>query len=345
MYHGELATLDLLGREMPIWPQIPRAGGRYVKDGVIFEASPEEQAFQRWSEGRFDDLERLNATAWRKGLEELDLAAVAKEVRELGFNPQRTKTLADVKKAAVELANGTANPYARLALIAQFLRLPPALYAQTVRRWNRSSVNTLPEFAPYAAHVLSVEMFFQIALGAGLIGSERPSNRTDIAYLFYLPLCMAFVSSDKLHRNTAPLFMGPNQEFIWGADLKAALKTINAHFLQLPEEVREQGISSFAGRPPPDNLVADLWDRHLRSGYRDEKPAAMTPEQSAALVARLKEFTKRQTAPDQQPLRHEDVQMMALQRMVKRKRGSWWQVPKGLKGESEDDSDTPSAPK
>jgi hypothetical protein len=62
----------------------------------------------------------------------------------------------------------------------------------------------LNEFAPYAAHVVTVELFLQFALAAHLIASNRPSNRTDIAYLFYLPFCTLFASSDNLHRRTAP---------------------------------------------------------------------------------------------------------------------------------------------
>jgi hypothetical protein len=49
------------------------------------------------------------------------------------------------------------------------------------------------------------------------------------------------VSSDKLHRKTAPLFTRPNQEFVWGHDLKPALKAVNDHFLELPEAERERG--------------------------------------------------------------------------------------------------------
>jgi hypothetical protein len=44
------------------------------------------------------------------------------------------------------------------------------------------------------------------------------------------------VSSDDLHRRCAPLFLRPDQEFVWGIDMKPALKAVNAHFLQLPEE-------------------------------------------------------------------------------------------------------------
>ena len=67
-------------------------------------------------------------------------------------------------------------------------------------------------------------MFFQIALGAGLIGTERPSNRIDIVYLFYLPFSQVFVSTDNLHRRAAAFFLRTDQSFIWGPDLKAHLK-------------------------------------------------------------------------------------------------------------------------
>ena len=123
-----------------------------------------------------------------------------------------------------------------------------------------------------------------MALGAGLIGGERPSNRTDIAYLFYLPFSMMFVSSDKLHRQTAPLFMRSEQAFVWGQDLKAALKAVNEHFLKLPEEEREKGISAFAHAPPAGNLVADLWDKFLRKGYRDGTEGQDGPRERRRLI-------------------------------------------------------------
>jgi hypothetical protein len=179
-----------------------------------------------------------------------------------------------------------------------------------------------------------VELFFQIALGAGRIGAERPSNRTDIAYLFYLPFAMTFVSSDKLHRNTAPLFMRPDQSFVWGPDLKAALKSINEHFLKLPEAERENGISAIAHALPPGNLVADLWDKFMRKGYRDEPHVKMAPEKEAELVKRAKAFRKQPTAAGP-GVGMEDPEMVSVERRVRRRRGSWWQVPKDLKDEED----------
>jgi hypothetical protein len=140
-----------------------------------------------------------------------------------------------------------------------------------------------------------------------------------------LPFCTLFVSSDDLHRKCAPLFLRRDQEFIWGIDLKPALKNINAHFLRLPEEERDRGISAFAHAPPPGNLVSDLWDRHLRPGYRDEKPITPNPAMDAELVKLFKEFREQPTlevAEDEE--RHE---MISVPHTVRHKRGSWWQLP------------------
>jgi hypothetical protein len=299
-----------------------------VKSGVVFDQAPEEEAFQRWRKGEFHEVEQLAASSWRKALGELDLAAIGKEMRALGFTQKACKTLQDAKAIADAMVNGTNNPYALLALAVQFFHIPQHLHASIARAWNYTGRRPLPEFAPYAAYALTVEIFFQVALGAGLIGSERPSNRTDIAYLFYLPFSMVFVSSDDLHRRSTPLFMRPDQAFAWGIDVKQALRAINDHFLLLPEEELEKGISAFAHSPPEGNLVAELWDRFMRTGYRDEEPVKMNPEGEAALVKRLIEFSEQPTLSQGEMTAEEDVKMISVSRTVRKKRGSWWQLPK-----------------
>ena len=51
-HHGTLLWADLHGQKVPMDGRIPRAGGRYVtldgKQGVIYERTPEEEAFARW---------------------------------------------------------------------------------------------------------------------------------------------------------------------------------------------------------------------------------------------------------------------------------------------------------
>jgi hypothetical protein len=325
-FHRDLVINDLVGNHIQLRPQIPRPGGRPVKSGIVFDQTPVEEAFSRWKDSKFDDVERITAAYWRKALEELDLVAVQKELRSLGFTPNNFKSLLEVKRVADALVGGTDRPYDRLTLAVHFFQIPHHLHGRIIRAWQMSGKRTLGEFAPYAAYTLAVEIFFQIALGAGLIGGERPSNRTDIAYLFYLPFAMVFVSSDNLHRNLAPLFMRADQAFIWGIDLKAGLKATNEHFLKLPEDERNKGISAFADTPPPGNVISDVWDRFMRKGYRDELSIKMDPEEEKQLVAKLKAFTKQTTLSAGEV--NDDPEMVSVVRKVRHKRGSWWQLPK-----------------
>jgi hypothetical protein len=316
--------------------QIPRPGGRMVQSGVVFDRSPEEEAFSRWREGRFREVERITAAAWRKTLDELDLVSVQKELRAIGFTQKVCKTLADAKAIADALGAATNNPYAQLALVMQFFHVPGELHPRIAERWQRSPRQKFSDFAPYAAYALTVEIFFQVALGAGLIGGERPSDRTDIAYLFYLPFCMILISSDDLHRRASPLFMREDQSFVWGQDLKVDLKSINTHYLHLPESERDKGILSFAKFPPDGSMVADLWDRFMRKGIRDEEPVKMSPDAEAALVARLKAFSQQPTLRDVEGASPDEPEMISVHRMVRHRRGSWWQLPKDYKEPSDD---------
>ena len=103
-------------------------------------------------------------------------------------------------------------------------------------------------------HMFSVDFFFHLAIAADLISRVRPEgkadNKVDIAYLYYLPFCMVFVSSDNLHKRVVPLFLRPDQSFVEGPDLKADLKRIDDYYTQLPKEQTDQGVYKFATSPP-----------------------------------------------------------------------------------------------
>jgi hypothetical protein len=183
------------------------------------------------------------------------------------------------------------------------------------------------------AFVLTIEVFFHIALAAGLISPVRASNRTDIAYLFYLPFCIAFVSSDRLHRNTAPLFLRPDQEFVWGIDLKADLAHLDAHYkASLSEAERERGLIGLVGAPPADGgyLTTELWKRHLRpEALRDRNGAeGMSAEAKAKLVEELSAITE--GTPVGADIDEDAIETVSIERRVGKRKGSWWQLPKDL---------------
>ena len=212
-HHGKLVLGDMLGNAPPMNGQVPIAGGREVEvegeRGFVFDESPEAQAFSRWQQGEFLDVERGAAKLWRVALASLNLARIAENMRALGIDPTTCRSLDEAHAAAINLIRGQEKGYERLILALHALQIPGPRHAEIVARWAQTDARPLIEFAPYAAHVLSVEMFFQFALGARLIGAERASNRVDVAYLYYTPFCNIFISSDRLQRDALPISCHP----------------------------------------------------------------------------------------------------------------------------------------
>lgn len=343
-YHGTMCLGELMGHPVPMTGQIPVFGGRHVKAdgkrGVVFDETPEAQAFSRWQRGEFQQVERQHAHAWREALRTLDLPALAEKFQALGINGKNCNSLAAVKEIAAGIVRSKEKPFDRIALAFNLLGIPRQYHTQIIQRWSIVGYPAFSDYAPYVAHVLEVEIFFQIALAAHHISSERASNRADIAYLFYLPFCTAFVSGDNLHRRCAPLFQRKDQEFLWAPDLKADLKQANAHFYTFPEDVKAKGIMAFAHRPPggDDSLMVQLWDHHLsgwRNGFADS--IITEPVRNVKLAEEIKRMSQsKPLSPDEIDFDSKDADSVAIQRMVTKRRGNWWQLPADLT--SEDDS-------
>ena len=205
-----------------------------------------------------------------------------------------------------------------------------------LQRWSIDQFRPLAEYSPYAAHVLVVELFFQIALAANLISAERPSNRIDVAYLCYLPFSTVFISSDKVHRKCAPVFLRNNQEFVWGPDLKRDLGRVNNEFSKLAPAELEKGLMNFARAPlgEPTDLIVALWDRHTPNWRTPrDTPVPMAREEKKKLLEHLRLLTDASTEGDAIGLETDDMDQMAIERMVPKKKGSWWLLPRDLKVE------------
>jgi hypothetical protein len=171
-----------------------------------------------------------------------------------------------------------------------------------------------------------------MALAGDLISTERPSNRMDIAYLFYLPFCQVFVSGDKLHRRCAPLFIRHDQEFVWAHDLKADLTRLNAYYSTLPEAERDSGIIKFAYLPPKegDFLTARIYDRFGKHWRQEREEVKLRdPATEKALVDELTAFRKStDTIPDSANFDDRSFNCHSLTRQIHKRKGNWWQLPK-----------------
>ena len=338
-HHATLSLANLMGNPVPMNGQIPISGGRAVKtkdrSGVVFDRSPEAEAFSRWQCGDFRELERLFAHEWRETLKAVDLNQIAKGFRALGIDGRSCKTLEEAQTIASGVAAGRDKPFERMKLAFIFLGIPIRQQRSILERWSIVGYPPLVDYAPYAAYVFTVEVFFQLALAANLISADRASNRLDIAYLYYLPFCMLFISTDRLHQRCTRHFLRPDQEFVWGGELKSDLQKINAHYAALPEAIKEQGIMRFANGPPRDGdfLVTAIWDHHLPKWRetRDEPKMPLDSDTEAAVVRQIKEFTKA-PAVNRSDMNFDprNPDALAIQRLVAKRKGSWWQLPKDL---------------
>ncbi|MGZ0018006.1 hypothetical protein [Nitrosomonas sp. wSCUT-2] len=336
VHHAQLCIANLLGQEAPHLGQVPVAGGRPVrgaggKPGVVFENPPEAEAFARWQRGQFHEIEHDIASNWRAMLSELNLPEIAQRMRTLGINSQTCRSIKEAYGIAAELVHSRREPEQQVGLLFSFVQIPQHLWAPIVHRWSQAGFPPLAEYASYAAHVLMVEIFFQIALAANLISAERPSNRADIAYLFYLPFCHVFVSGDKLHRLCAPEFLRKEQDFVWAPELKGDLARINRELMVTSELERQVGLHKLAPRPPcnSSNIVVALWAKHTPcSAEEDVEKPPMSSETERKLVEHLKSFAKAPTDLEMASISIDELHSVAVERLVPARKGSWWLIPK-----------------
>jgi hypothetical protein len=349
-HHLDLCGPNLMGQAIPMTGQIPMLGGKAVKvedrRGVIFEDRPEAEAFRRWQAEEFLEVERRFAKAWRAGLMAADTLTIEAGLKAMPVDAQTCKTLEQAKALAAEFLTSNSMPHDRIKLTVIALGLPPESEPYIAKEWEKMGFQPLVNYAPYAAHVLTIELFFHIAVQANLV---TPYDKQDIGYLSYLPFSFLFVSSDKLHRQCAPLFLRSDQGFIWGPELKADLAQIVERYKGFSEVEREKGMMKFAPVPPENSLVAKLLNdfgemmnrkeqerlRRLFDKPCVDKPVRNLkpfPEGGAELVMHLNRFRDApELSPEEIDFDTSNPDLLSVQRSVHKQRGSFWQLPKDLK--------------
>jgi hypothetical protein len=344
--HSTLCMGELLGHpvEMRRVPAI--AGGRPVRqsDGkvaVVYDQSPEAKAFDRWQRQRFYELEREFASHWREQLnaaKHAEMAKLAKAALKISASP---KSLEDALAIAKEVVEGKGQRFRTLKTSYALLGLEPRQWNAVLRRWKEMGGLPLPQYAPYTAHCLLVDVFFHVAADKRLISPDRPSNRTDIAYLYYLPFAMMFVSNDRLHKRTAPLFLGAEQQFVSGDELKADLQALDVHYSALPEDEKAQGLFRIASTPPNDDtfLTTRIWKRFGLNVERPAKPFDHNENKEAndrmvVEMNKMVDAAKTQRGGMFSPDELANPDAISIQRFVPLQRGKWRIMPPGVEADS-----------
>jgi hypothetical protein len=274
VHHRELILAELAGSEISMTRRpIIGAGQRVTQPdgsyGVHIERFPEEASLQRWRNHEFLEIEREAARGWRAELAAHDPERMIGLVKDV-LGATKVSGLEELVRFIDSFCASSDDSVVALAL--DVLGVPAKLRMLAANRWLLHGRPPLAEFAPYSTHVFKVDLLYYLGMHRGFISSERASNRVDMAYLYYLPFAMAFVSGDKLHQRTVPLLHGTDQSYVPADELKAALAEIDSYYDGLPDEIKALGVMSFAAWPPSDmdNLVTRLFDEHMRKDWRDE---------------------------------------------------------------------------
>lgn len=341
-YHIDLLINDLLGNtiETDGRPHLP--GGTTVKSdgkiGVNFKLTPEHIAFSRWMDGDFYNVEKDAAGIWRKAVSELNFDNYEDDLLKNSIDYKSCKNLEDASLMAKEFVNKELdNIYYLVKLIFDSFPIPTIFHQQILFYLASNSKKrlSLKNLAPYAAYILSVEVFFKISIVRGFISKDRKSNKIDISYLYYLPFGMIFVSSDKLHKKCALLFLNSNQEFIWGQDLKKGLKEINEYYLALPDEIKEKGLFTIASAPPKDKkfLVSRIWAKYMNFDFNveDEEIIERNPKKDKDLLDKLKRMHSGEEVEGFELL-GSSPDFINMEKSIRKKKGSWYQLPKDFEG-------------
>lgn len=337
-HHTSLLWAEFNGEKITMDGRILRAGGQLVElngqQGVIYQMSQEEEAFNRWQRGEFLDLERQIAKSWRRDVSNVDHSKAYALFRKFYGSIRRPRNLADAKHIADTLIDLIEEELSiRFGL--SLLGVPPEFHDFVIQRWAAAGKPSIGEFAPYFRHMFSVDLFFHLSIAADLISRVRPvgkaDNKVDIAYLYYLPFCMVFVSNDNLHERVVPLFLRNDQTFVKGPELKADLKKIDEHFDKLPDDVKAKGLFKFASYPPEEAcpLLIQLWDKHIPLWRKQKAEHKETPpDLQKALVDMINKAEKESKPinPARQPS-IEDIDYIHISRQIYPKKGKWLRVP------------------
>jgi hypothetical protein len=344
VHHHTIVLAELAGNEQELRGVPIIAGGQPKrtpsgKTAMLFEEFPEAAALNRWRDGEFLEVERGIAKEWRRQLKDLDAdSQIAKLVNILPYGKE-FNTLEALKGYIDEFCSASSQPV--LDLMMDILDVPLPGRSKVIERWSRLGKPAIDVFAPYSIHVFKVDLLFYLGIHRGFISDVRKSNKADMAYLYYLPFCMAFTSGDNLHARTVPLFLKKRQVFLPATELKAALKELNEHYKKLPEEIKELGVMQFCGYPPSslDNLVTQLWDQQMRRDWRaiaeDQERRLLDPDYKPKPKESVKEIMD--NIEEAVPLTGAEARLTAdeadqvyLKRVVPARRGSWRTVSQAV---------------
>ncbi|MBI2604657.1 MAG: hypothetical protein HYW49_01125 [Deltaproteobacteria bacterium] len=295
-----MARANLLGGDVPMTGQIPLAGGKTVRSrdgtyGVIFEEQPEKAILRDWKQGHFSEANRKAAQVIREMDHAVDLSKLQKQIEEQLKNFPKFDKLPELIKWLDDTYFAQASQEFHLRTCALGL-LNQDDTEELIGRWKSRGAPLFAEFCPYAAYFYRCNTIYFVGLGKGLIRTSKKANtHLDMQYIYYLPFCMTFTSSDKFLLEFAKFFVRPNQVIIPGDELKKDLKQAKEFFLNLTEEQKKIHGDEFGSYPPEEGapLTSSIWNKLMapRPKMKDAVPE-FSKDRSDDIVRQINRYLK-----------------------------------------------------
>jgi len=277
--HTVMVQVELLGEEkVPMNGQVP-VQGDFVSDNEgnkLFLARPSdaEADVLRWQIQRYTSEDYAAAAAWRASDQDNSLEAIRNENKDLAPQLQQFRTPAellhyvDCMLSTPDTAEIVFDLFRKLSCLDQE-------FARVRMRWDRAGRPPLAQFAPYSYFCVRAVMFHHLGLLRGFF-TTRSKDLYDLIYVFYLPFCYVFSSSDNFLKTIVPPLLRKDQIFVSGSDLKADLRKAVENRKQLKD----------TEQPPRDSLAQRIRDQ-LGWGKHDLKELSETEAIPVARKRRL----------------------------------------------------------
>lgn len=269
----KLAIGNLCGADVPMFGQVPvdpsAPNVRVSRDGrgLLYDSVPEQRMWARWASGDFTTDDEQTATAWRDGLEKVNLRAIGDQWKE--FARQHFGSARNLTELIAQVDGILSDPRPDiqlevLGITLSFLHAPTLIKNLVFKRLLGRPGFLAKELAPYASSIVRLYLTFIGGLARGFIG-PRPSHYLDLQYLFYVPFCMVFVSADKFHREMWRATSGINT-FVWGEDLKSDLASRVTVRKQMTTKERKVKAKQYGLYPVEveGSVISDVWRRYMR---------------------------------------------------------------------------------
>lgn len=295
-----MARENLLGQDVPMTGQIPLVGGRTLRArdgtyGVVFEEPAEKSMLRQWKKGEFSELDKKHARKIREMDHAINLSSLQKEIKSQLRNFPDFPQFSDLVTWLDNVYFNQTSQELHLRYAALTL-LDPSETELLIERWKAKGSPLFSEFCPYAFYFYRCSIIFYVGLGKGhILTSKSAKTHLDMKYIYYLPFCMVFISSDKFQLNFAKFFVRKNQSIIRGCDLKKDLNHATEYFQNLTKEQKKIITGEFGNYPPDQGapLTALIWNDHMMPRPKEKgNVPELSKEQNENIVQQMHKALK-----------------------------------------------------